>query len=280
LFFVGPRGFGKTAIATAFGLRMAEASNGAKKFYLINSTTIKNEKQLIESILIPLAQDKDCTLLFDEAHMLNDKVVGALLTITQPNHEHRNTYSYGDSNVEIDLYRSNYFFATTEPHKVSMPLMNRTKRISLVDYSYLDLSKIIRRNAPDIDFKQNTLNVLSSVCRNTARQAVMLADDVETYLAPQKRKEFNHADWEALRKRLSIHPMGLSGLELQVLNILGGSHDVSLTRLAATMCMTPESVRRDCELFLLKNNLIEIAKGGRNITAAGRMYLKALELRA
>jgi Holliday junction resolvasome RuvABC ATP-dependent DNA helicase subunit len=281
LFFVGPRGFGKTSIATALGLKMTEMTDGKRKFFLINSSTVKNEKQFVESILVTHVQDKDSTFLFDEAHLLNDKVVGALLTVTQPNKEHHNTYSFADMDVDIDLYRNSFFFATTEPHKVSMPLMNRTKRIDLVDYSYKDLSQIIYRNAPDIKFKDGTLMVLASVCRSTARQAVMLADDIQTFLAPKHRKVFTRSDWEQLRKRLSIHPLGLSGLELQVLNILGNSKDVSLTRLAATMCMTPQSVRQDCELFLLKNNLIEIQRAaGRNITSAGRMYLKAIELQA
>jgi Holliday junction resolvasome RuvABC ATP-dependent DNA helicase subunit len=281
LFFVGPRGFGKTSIATALGLKLQEMTGGKRKFYLVNSATVKNDKQLVESILIPYVQDKDATIMFDEAHMLNDKVTAALLTVTQPNHEHWNTYSYGDMNIDIDLTRNSFFFGTTEPHKVNMPLMNRTKRVDLVDYSYLDLSKIIHRNAPDIKFKDGTLMVLASVCRSTARQAVMMADDIQTFLAPKHSKVFTKSDWESLRKRLSIHPLGLSGLELQVLKILGASKDVSLTRLAATMCMTPQSVRQDCELYLLKNGLIEIQRAaGRNVTPAGKMYLKAIDLGA
>ena len=279
LFFVGPRGFGKTSIATATGLRLSEISKGERRFFLVNSGTIANDKQLAEQILIPLVQDKQSTILFDEAHSLKDKVVDSLLTVTQPNKEHRNTLSFNGGDIEIDLLKNSFMFATTQPHKVDMALMNRTKRIDLVDYSNDDLSKIIYRNASDIRFHHGTLLTLASVCRNTARQAVMLADDVKTYLAPRHQSTFGNEDWENLRKRLSIHPLGLSGLELQVLNILGASKDVSLTRLAATMCMTPESIRRDCELFLLKNGLIEIQQSkGRNITPAGRMYLKAIEI--
>ena len=83
-------------------------------------------------------------------------------------------------------------------------------------------------------------------------------------------------DWKALRHTLGILPLGLTRLELRVMEALSRHRDSSLTRLAATLQMTPASIQRDLELHLLRSGLITIDTNGRNLTKAGHAYLKEL----
>jgi Holliday junction resolvasome RuvABC ATP-dependent DNA helicase subunit len=103
----------------------------------------------------------------------------------------------------------------------------------------------------------------------------MMAEDIKTYLAPAHRTHFKMADWQSLRNTLGVLPLGLTRLELRVLRVLEHNRDVTLTRLAASLQMTPASVRADLELHLLKTGLISI-NTGRNLTSTGQAYLKLL----
>ena len=73
---------------------------------------------------------------------------------------------------------------------------------------------------------------------------------------------------------MGILPLGLTRQELRVLTALNSHHDSSLTRVAATLQLTPGAVQKDLELFLLRCGLMQIDTQGRNLTALGREYLK------
>jgi len=274
MFFVAPRGYGKTSIAQAAGARLKEMSNGAKRCFTVNCASIKNLKQFWGSIVMPIVNDRDMTLLLDEASELPMDVTMALLTMINPNKSNRNSYTYDDYTVDIDLKRQTFLLATTEVHKIFPALLNRTRRIDLDTYSLAHLGEILQRNAPDVKFEENILNDITPVLRGTPRQAVMMASDIKTYLATLKRQNFNRQDWTALSNKLDILPLGLSRLELKVLHILAKDKDVSLTRIAAMMGMTTQSVRQDLELNLQSFGLMDISTAGRNITQRGQSYLK------
>ena len=92
--------------------------------------------------------------------------------------------------------------------------------------------------------------------------------------------KFLSANWENLRYTLGIAPLGLRAKEIEILRVLRASRDCSLTRLGSKTGMTPESLRRDYELYLMKVDLLEISTSGRNITPEGKDYLKELEKEA
>ena len=70
---------------------------------------IKNLKHFIEMIMIPHLQNTDVTVLFDECHMLPKDVTMALLTITNPNKDNYNVFSYDGVDIEIDFNAVTYF---------------------------------------------------------------------------------------------------------------------------------------------------------------------------
>lgn len=273
----GPRGFGKTCIGEAFGLRVKEMTNGTKRFFSLNCASVKNLKQFWNSIIVPVVNDRDVTILFDEASELPMDVTMALLSMINPNPNNRNSYTYDDMTIDVDLTRQTFMFATTEPHKIFHALMNRCRRVDLEEYTHTNLNTILQRNAKDVAFSERVLDWVAPTLRGNARQAVMMAQDVRTYLAPLKQQTFGMKDWDALSRKLDILPLGLSRLELQVLRVLETRKDCSLTRVAATLGMTPASVQKDLELYLQKRALMEITTNGRNLTPQGYAYLKTLK---
>ena len=277
IMFCAPRGFGKTTIAESFGAKVREVTNGTKRVFTVNSAAIKNLKSFWESVVWPHINDRDITLVLDECSELPADVTMALLTMINPNPQNRNSFTYDDMTLDVDLKRQTFIFATTEPHRVFPALMNRCRRIDLESYTYTELSNILRRNAKGIIFGQNVLGHISPTLRGVARQAVMMGQDIRTYLAPLKRTTFGMQDWRALSSQLDVLPLGLTRLELQVLRILEVNRDCSLTRIAATLGMTPSSVQKDLELYLMKSSLLEIGTEGRNLTPQGAQYLKDLD---
>jgi Holliday junction resolvasome RuvABC ATP-dependent DNA helicase subunit len=272
-----PRGFGKTTIARAFGLKVRDMTQGNKRYFELNASTCKNLKQFWNSVVIPVINDRDVTLLIDEASELPQDVTMALLTMINPNPDNRNSFSYDDMTIDIDMYRQTFIFATTESHKIFHALMDRCRRIDLEDYSHCDLTTILKRNAKEIEFEPEALHNVAPTLRGNARQAVNTALDIKTYLAPLKRKKFSMDDWEKLRVALGILPLGINRQELRVLRVLQERPECSLTRIAATLGLSPTAVQRDLELYLQKMGLMEIATKGRTLTALGYEYLKALD---
>ncbi len=275
--FVGPRGFGKTELATATGVALKEASAGIKRCFVINAASIKNLKQFFTSIIIPRVSDRDVTLVIDEASELPQDVTMALLSMLNPNAHGHNSYTYDEYTVDIDSRRQTFLFATTEGDQIFPPLMSRCRRIDLEPYTYDELGQILQAHAKDVEFEAGLLGNIAPVLRGEPRQATLLASEIKSFLAPYQTTQFNTADWKELSRVLDILPYGLTRLEVQVLRVLEKSKDVSLTRLAANMGMSPESVRKDIELHLLRRGFLEIHPGGRNITSLGQGYLKALQ---
>jgi len=274
--FCGPRGFGKTAIGEAFGLRIREMTKGEKRLFTLNCASIKNLKSFWNSVIIPVVNDRDVTILFDEASELPTDVTMALLTMINPNSNDRNSYSFDDMTVDVDLKRQSFMFASTEPQRIFHALMDRCHRIDLEEYSHADLSTILRKNLGDLEVEEEVMKDVTPTLRGNARQAVRMAKNIRTYLAPLRKTLLGAEEWLRLSQELDILPMGLSRLELQVLRILARG-PLTLTRLAATMFMSKASLQKDVELYLMRQNLMLIDVDGRKITQNGQQYLNNLD---
>ena len=69
-------------------------------------------------------------------------------------------------------------------------------------------------------------------------------------------------------------PLGLNDIEIQILKALRERKVCSLTNLAAKVGMTTECIRRDFEMYLQKQSLMNIGTGGRSLSKQGLDYLK------
>ena len=133
MMFVAAKGQGKTTLARAMarGLVQFDESGNVmqvpskadpavmkpkrKTFIEINCSTLKSVKQFINGLVIPYIQDKDVTLLFDEASELPRDVTMALLTILNPNPDNRTTFSLDEYVCDFDFRRQTFLFATSIP---------------------------------------------------------------------------------------------------------------------------------------------------------------------
>jgi len=104
-----------------------------------------------------------------------------------------------------------------------------------------------------------------------------MANKIESYLKTKSENIFTKEDWKTLKQKLSILPLGLNQTELRVLQTLKAKTEMTLTNLSAVTGMTRSSLQKDFEIWLLKNNLIQIVEKGRMLTVKGHEYLKLYE---
>ncbi len=276
LMFIAPMGCGKTMMAKATGKNLSY-DGSPKPFLELNCSTLKSVGQFVNQVMIPHVNERECTVLFDEASELPKDVSMALLTMLNPNKENRTSFSYEDYTIDLDFRRQTFMFATTEAHKLFHALIDRCDRIDLEEYSFNELGEIIQRNLPDIDFEDGLKDEIATVLRGNARQAQKMANNISSFITRSGSSEMTKDMWRELRHALGILPLGLSRIEVQVLNILTEKKECSLTNLSAKTGLTPQCLRQDFELYLQKHNLMEITTTGRSITSKGLEYLKDLD---
>lgn len=271
LLFVAPRGCGKTLIAQ-------ETANIMKreKTIIVNCSTIKNVKSFFNQIMLPYAYDKDTTIIFDEASELPRDVTMALLTILNPNQNNSNEFTFDEGTYQFRFNQNSFIFCTTEAQKIFHALLDRLYRVDLEDYSYIDLGKIITKNLElkNQSIQEEILSEVASVCRGNARQAQSMANQVSSYLASKNSKELDKTGWLEIKDRLSIYPLGLTEIELNVIKLLKEYGELRLTNLSAKTNLTKDMLQKNVELYLMRNHLIEIKPTGRALTKKGHEYHK------
>jgi Holliday junction resolvasome RuvABC ATP-dependent DNA helicase subunit len=279
IMFVAPKGTGKTFIANAFGEHLTLNGSGEKKPFLeINCSTIKNVKHLMNWIMLPHVANNDITVFFDECSELPKDVEFALLSMLNPTDKNTYTFNHDEGAITIDFRRHTFIFATTEPQKVFVALMDRCTKVTLEEYSYAQLATILGRRLKGVTFGEGVIDEIASVLRGNAREAQKMSMLIKNYLASRNKKHFSSADWEQFSYSFGINPMGLDEMEMFVLQILAKRNKpATLTNLSAKTGLTKEALQRSVESYLQKNDLMEIQQGsGRVITEQGREFLKKL----
>jgi Holliday junction resolvasome RuvABC ATP-dependent DNA helicase subunit len=278
LIFSAAKGVGKTYLAKEFrkGLLQREGDDAGqrKPLHTIPCTGL-GRKGFFDYVIKNRLWEKEVTILLDEAHGMKNDLAESLLTILQPNAENRNEYTYDDFVLEFDMKRITWMFATSEIHKMNKPLLDRFERIDLEDYQTCHLAEIIRRNMKGVQFDDGVLeNEVVTVLRGNARSAQKMAGHIKSYLG--SLTTFFSEDWANIKKALGILPLGLTPLEVRVLEILKEHKETSLTRIAAVTGMSPEAVRQDIEMSLQRLDLMQITTAGRSLTVKGHDYLENL----
>ena len=281
MMLTAPKGAGKTMLARAFARNLILPDTMQPKKYIeLNCATIKNLRQFVEMIMIPYMQNNDATFLFDECHMLPKDVTMALLTITNPNKNNFNTFSYEGSDIDIDFRKLTFLFATTEPQEVFHALIDRMERIDLDDYSYDELGQILLLNTDRIKFSGDIVSrYIAPALRGNGRAAQKMATNIKSYVAANNTKTFKLSDWKELCRILDIMPHGLNKIELRYLRTLHREGTVRLYNLAAKLQMTRSAIQSDAEIYLQKLNFIEVSTHGRQLSYdAKQMFEKHPEL--
>jgi len=278
MFIVGQRGQGKTMLATQVAKNLRSKTLGrVKPMLTINCSTLKNVRQFIEDIILQYVRDQHITLFFDEVHEMPVPIQTCLLTVLNPNKHNMNTLRFEDYHIEFDFTKVSFIFATTDPQRVITPLKDRCRMIHMEEYAYDELGQIVKNNSEDLEFDEETLRDIASVCRGNARNATLMAKD--NILQFARRHNVSYIDmsiWNRIKGVLGILPLGLENTELQILKVLKERNICSLTNISAVTGLSTQALRAEFGLYPLKHNLMEIAQGGRRLTKQGREYLEAI----
>ena len=275
IMLTAPKGAGKTLMARAFARNLIlPATIEPKRYIEINSATIKNLRQFVDMIMIPHMMNTEATFLFDECHMIPKDVTIALLTITNPNKENFNTFSYDGQDIEIDFRKLTFLFATTEPQEVFHALIDRMERIDLDDYSYEELGQILLLNTGSIKFSGDVVSKhIASTLRGNGRSAQKMASNIINYCAANNVRVFKKKDWDSLCNTLDIMPFGINKTELKYMRVLVKNGCTRLYNLAAKLQMTRAAIQSDAEIYLQKLNFIEVSTHGRQLTGDAKEML-------
>ena len=278
LFIVGQRGQGKTMLATQVAKNLRSKTLGrVKPMLTINCSTLKNVRQFIEDIVLQYVRDQHITLFFDEVHEMPIPIQTCLLTVLNPNKHNMNTLRFEDYHIEFDFTKVSFIFATTDPQRVITPLKDRCRMIHMEEYKHDDLAEIIKSNSEDITYCEETLRDIASVCRGNARNATLMAkDNIIQFARRHNVTDVDKTIWDKIKSILGILPLGLENTELQILKVLKDKYICSLTNLSAVTGLSTNAIRAEFELYPLKHSLMEVAQGGRRLTAKGREYLEKI----
>jgi Holliday junction resolvasome RuvABC ATP-dependent DNA helicase subunit len=289
---IAPKGNGKTTLAVETARHLYKfdelgnveinAETGRpriKPLVKVNASSLTSVKSFINGLVIPMVQDKDVTVLIDEASEIPHKVSMAMLDIFNTpdvDTNYKTTFRKDEYFCEFDFRRQSFIFCTSESQKVFHALADRLKKVVLDEYSLEELGQIVQLKLPHVTFEDGVLEHIASVVRGNARSATNMAIDIRDYL--KSSDVFMLDDWVELKDIFNITPLGLNPIEVQILRHLSmNSTGTSLFRLSAKTGMTREQLQKDSEMYLQKHDLMEITTTGRIITSKGLQYLKELE---
>ena len=272
---VGAKGLGKTLFAKEFAKNLNNKDGSKRPFLELNCSTIKNNAQFFEQIFIPIIMNNEITILFDEAHALPKDLTMAFLTIFNTEKTNTKEFVYDDQTFVFDFTKQTFIFATTESDKLFPPLKDRLSTVDFEQYSSENLSDIIKLNCEGVNFTKDALDALSLTVRGNARNAVMRSKEIVLYCESENKNTFDLDDYASLTDLLGILPHGITCTEKQILEILADRGSCKLQTLSAVTGLSPTSLRRDHEIYLLRKNFIQI-DGERKITNFGKKLIQSI----
>lgn len=272
---VGAKGLGKTLFAKEFAKNLKNKDGSKRPFIELNCSTIKSNAQFFEQIFIPLIMNNEITILFDEAHALPKDLTMAFLTIFNTEKTNTKEFTFEGQVFEFDFTKQTFIFATTESDKLFPPLKDRLSTVDFEPYNTDNLGEIIKLNCDGINFSDESLRKLSLTVRGNARNAVMRSKEIVLYCESENQNTFEVSDYLKLTDLLGILPHGITCTEKQILEILTERGSCKLQTLSAVTGLSPTSLRRDHEVYLLRKNFIQI-DGERKITNFGKTLIESI----
>jgi len=268
----GAKGLGKTEFLKQFSKTLTNVDGKPRPMLELNSSTIKNNQMFFEQIFMPIVQNNEITLFFDEAHALPKDLVMAFLSITNTERTPFKEFNWREYTFQFDFTKISMIFATTELDKLFPPLKDRLTILDFKPYKVDEISEIVKGRLKGVEFEDGVLAEIASTTRGNARSAVKRAKEIETYCETHNSTLFFKEEWKELRQILGIKPLGLTNTEIQVLEILQERGPSTLQTIAAVTGMSRTAIQRDAELYLLQRGLMKI-NGTREISRAGTLIL-------
>ena len=271
----GAKGLGKTEFLKAFSKSLTNEDGKPRPMLELNSSTIKNNAMFFEQIFLPIVQNNQVTLFFDECHALPNDLMMAFLSILNTERSPYKEFNWREYTFTFDFTKISIIFATTELDKLFAPLKDRLTVLDFKPYKPDEIGQIISGRLSDVQFEDDLLAEIASTTRGNARSAVKRAKEIESYCETRNSTTFFKEEWNDLRTILGIKPLGLTNTEVQVLEILAERGSSTLQTIAAVTGMSRTAIQRDAELYLLQRGLMKI-NGHREITSYGLKVLNEI----
>lgn len=275
MLFLGAKGHGKTQFAEASFKEFIGENGKPKDHGIVNCSQFNDATQFFTEFIAAI-QGREITCLLDECHCLPKDVQEALLTPFNPNGETIKPIQWRGEEYELDLKKQTFILATTEPNKILKPLMERLRKVTFERYSDNQIAQIVEKKAKKINIHKSVLKQLAPTCRKSPRTATVAVEEMERFAVLEGTKKFCDKTWKKYCNTMSVKPFGLDDNEIEILRVLAERGNCSLGEVASALNMTPASVQRGIEDYLLNMRFIEI-DGKRKITQAGREALEAVE---
>ena len=275
LMMSGAKGLGKTEFAKEYANNLKNKDGSKRPFLEINCSTIKNANSFFEQIFLPIVMHNEITILLDEAHMLPKDLVNAFLTVFNTEKGSYKEYHHAEQIFQFDFTKQNFIFATTEMDKLFPPFKDRLTIVDFRPYSVKELSQIIDLVCGEIEFDDKLLLEIAETTRGNARSAVKRSKEIMLYCDSNHKKDYTKKDWGKMSHTLGIKPLGLSNIEIELLQILKERGNCSLQMLSAVTGMSRTAIQKESELYLLKRGLMKI-NGQREISGKGMNILQQL----
>ena len=208
-------------------------------------------------------------LFIDEVHLVPRRAQEGLLTLTEPDER-----SVRLSNRICRFPKATFVAATTRPHDVDAALKTRfSPEVHLDEYTENEVAKMIELRFPEIPLEVRLM--LARLGQNAPRIALRLSRDLET----RRRVSLDRSKtWEShlddLRRSEHMDAAGLTRTHYSVLAALetrrGGMGLDQLLPLLKEV--DKQRIEEEILPGLQRLGLIEVGRGGRAITQAGREY--------
>lgn len=264
----GAKGLGKTEFSKKFAASLKNRNGSKRPFLEVNCSTIKSANAFFEQVFLPIVMHNEITILMDEAHMLPKDLVNAFLTVFNTEKTNYKEYHHAEQVFAFDFSKQNFIFATTELDKLFPPFKDRLNIIDFKPYTKDEMGEIIKVCCNEIKFEDGLSLQVAETTRGNARSAVKRCKEINLYCESKNKSSFDLKDWEELCYTLSIKPLGLSNIEVEILSILKERGRCSLQMLSAVTGMSRTAIQRDAEIHLLKEGLMKV-DGLREITGKG-----------
>lgn len=276
LLFYGPPGRGKTSLANIVAQTYKKEIKYAQGLMLEKPADILN---LFSSL-------KAGTIVFiDEIHSVNKQLFELIFLALEDYKLDITIGPEGDKKImRLKLPPFTLIGATTERHKLSLPLENRFGLIAkLGNYQVDEIETIINNNAIKLKVKisSSAKNIIALYSKNNPRIANNLLKRILDFAIVKKEKIISKKLVISVFKKLGLFKFGLNQAQVDYLKTLHytfSNNPVSLETLANIFEESRTYIEKEIESDLLKNNLIFKNSQGRKITKQGITYLREIIL--